>query len=82
MSNYSELKFNSKGLQCEAALFMPQQAPAAIVICAPGFGALWQFGNSSAITAFPKAGYAIWHLTTVALVIAIFPDNLLIQTNN
>ena len=59
MSNYSELRFNSKGLQCEAALFMPQEAPAATVICAPGFGALWQFGNSSAISAFQKAGYAV-----------------------
>jgi hypothetical protein len=59
MSNYSEMNFNSKGFQCEAALFMPQGEPAATVICAPGFGALWQFGNSSAITAFQKAGYAV-----------------------
>ncbi len=60
MSSYSELTFNSQGVQCEAALFMPQGNPSATVICAPGFGALWQFGNSTAITAFQKAGYAIF----------------------
>lgn len=59
MSNYSEITFNSKGVLCEAALFMPQGEPIATVLCAPGFGALWQFGNSSAITAFQKAGYKV-----------------------